>query len=151
MSRYNPAEIEPKWQNFWAENKTFSHARNARWREALRAWTCFRTRAARGCMWAIRKATRRPISSADIARMQGKTVLHPMGFDAFGLPAEEHAIKTNVPPRVSTENNIAEFTRQLKMLGFSYDWDRVLATTDVEYFRWTQWIFLLLFDTWIRC
>ncbi|MCG8583213.1 MAG: leucine--tRNA ligase, partial [Pirellulales bacterium] len=81
-------------------------------------------------------------------RMRGKTVLHPMGFDAFGLPAEEHAIKTNTPPRESTEKNIATFTRQLKMLGFSYDWDRVLATTDVDYFRWTQWIFLVLFDTW---
>jgi leucyl-tRNA synthetase len=81
-------------------------------------------------------------------RMRGKSVLHPMGFDAFGLPAEEHAIKTNTPPRQSTEKNIATFRRQLKMLGFSYDWDRELATTDVEYFRWTQWIFLALFDTW---
>jgi len=81
-------------------------------------------------------------------RMRGKSVLHPMGFDAFGLPAEEHALKTNTPPRVSTENNIATFRRQLKMLGFSYDWDRELATTDVDYFRWTQWIFLQLFDTW---
>jgi hypothetical protein len=75
-------------------------------------------------------------------------VLHPMGFDAFGLPAEEHAIRTNTPPRESTERNIANFRRQLKMLGFSYDWDRELATTDVPYFRWTQWIFNLLFDTW---
>jgi leucyl-tRNA synthetase len=81
-------------------------------------------------------------------RMRGKSVLHPMGFDAFGLPAEEHAIKTNTPPRESTERNIATFRRQLKMLGFSYDWDRELATTDVGYFRWTQWIFLVLFDTW---
>jgi leucyl-tRNA synthetase len=71
-----------------------------------------------------------------------------MGFDAFGLPAEEHAIKTNTPPRVNTEQNIATFKRQLKMLGFSYDWDRELATTDVAYFKWTQWIFLVLFDTW---
>ena len=71
-----------------------------------------------------------------------------MGFDAFGLPAEEHAIKTNTPPRLQTEKNIDNFRRQLKMLGFSYDWDRELATTDVEYFRWTQWIFLVLFDTW---
>ncbi len=82
------------------------------------------------------------------ARMQGKTVLHPMGYDAFGLPAEEHAIRTNTPPRVSTEANIANFTRQLKMLGFSYDWSRVLATTDKDYFQWTQWIFLLIYDTW---
>ena len=81
-------------------------------------------------------------------RMRGKSVLHPMGFDAFGLPAEEHAIRTNTPPRESTEQNIANFTRQLKMLGFSYDWDRCIATTDVEYFKWTQWIFRLLFETW---
>ena len=78
----------------------------------------------------------------------GQDVLHPMGFDAFGLPAEEHAIKTNTPPRVQTERNIDNFRRQLKMLGFSYDWQRELATTDVDYFRWTQWIFLVLFDTW---
>src|SRR5262249_36566387 len=84
------------------------------------------------------------------ARMNGECVLHPMGFDAFGLPAEEHAIKTNTPPRVNTEQNIDVFRRQLKMLGFSYDWDRELATTDVEYFRWTQWIFLVLFDTWFH-
>ena len=71
-----------------------------------------------------------------------------MGYDAFGLPAEELAIKTNTPPRESTEKNIANFTRQLKMLGFSYDWSRCLATTDVGYFKWTQWIFLVLFDTW---
>jgi leucyl-tRNA synthetase len=81
-------------------------------------------------------------------RMRGKTVLHPMGFDAFGLPAEEHALATNTPPRESTERNIQNFRRQLKMLGFSYDWNRELATTDVDYFRWTQWIFLVLFDTW---
>ena len=77
-------------------------------------------------------------------RMRGKSVLHPMGFDAFGLPAEEHAIKTNTPPRESTERNVANFRRQLKMLGFSYDWSRELATTDLDYFRWTQWIFLVL-------
>ena len=82
------------------------------------------------------------------ARMQGKSVMHPMGFDAFGLPAEEHAIKTGEHPRVQTEQNIDTFRRQLKMLGFSYDWSRELATTDVEYFRWTQWIFLQMFDTW---
>ena len=68
--------------------------------------------------------------------------MHPMGFDSFGLPAEEHAIHTNTPPRQSTEQNIANFRRQLKMLGFSYDWDRELATTDPEYFKWTQFIFL---------
>ena len=80
--------------------------------------------------------------------MQGASVMHPMGWDAFGLPAEQHAKKTGTHPRTTTEKNIATFRRQLKMLGFSYDWDRELATTDVDYFRWTQLIFLVLFDTW---
>ncbi len=147
MSRYNPAEIEPKWQNFWAENKTFRTPEMPTG-EKMYVLDMFPYPSGAG----LHVGHPEGYTATDIvcrfARMQGKTVLHPMGFDAFGLPAEEHAIKTNVPPRVSTENNIAEFTRQLKMLGFSYDWDRVLATTDVEYFRWTQWIFLLLFDTW---
>ena len=86
--------------------------------------------------------------SCRFQRMRGRSVLHPMGFDAFGLPAEEHAIKTGTPPRIGTEQNIATFRRQLKMLGFSYDWSRELATTDLDYFRWTQWVFLELFDTW---
>ncbi|MFM8707405.1 MAG: leucine--tRNA ligase, partial [Planctomycetia bacterium] len=85
---------------------------------------------------------------ARFERMRGTSVMHPMGFDAFGLPAEEHAIRTGTPPRESTERNIGTFRRQLKMLGFSYDWNRSLATTDPEYVRWTQWIFLQLFDTW---
>jgi len=80
--------------------------------------------------------------------MNGKNVLHPMGWDSFGLPAEEHAVKTGTHPRETTEKNIDTFRRQLKMLGFSYDWSRELATTDPEYYRWTQWIFLQLFDTW---
>jgi leucyl-tRNA synthetase len=80
--------------------------------------------------------------------MQGVSVMHPMGFDAFGLPAEEHAIKTGEHPRSRTEKNIQTFRRQLKSLGFSYDWGRELATTDVDYFRWTQWIFLKIYDTW---
>ena len=81
-------------------------------------------------------------------RMCGVSVMHPMGFDAFGLPAEEHAIKTGTHPRIQTEANIETFRRQLKMLGFSYDWDRELATVDEDYFRWTQWIFVQIFDTW---
>jgi leucyl-tRNA synthetase len=81
-------------------------------------------------------------------RMRGRSVMHPMGWDAFGLPAEQHAKKTGTPPRVTTEKNTSTFRRQLQMLGFSYDWDREVATTDREYFRWTQWIFLQIFDTW---
>jgi len=75
-------------------------------------------------------------------------VLHPIGWDAFGLPAEQYAIQTGTHPRVTTQNNIATFRRQIRMLGFSYDWDREVDTTDPGYFKWTQWIFLVLFDTW---
>jgi leucyl-tRNA synthetase len=78
-------------------------------------------------------------------RMTGHDVLHPIGWDSFGLPAEQFAVQTGAQPGVTTNNNIANFTRQLKMLGFSYDWDRELATTDVGYVKWTQWIFLQLY------
>ena len=81
-------------------------------------------------------------------RMKGFNVLHPMGYDAFGLPAEQFAVEHGVHPRITTEKNIANMTRQLKRLGLSYDWDRSLATTDVDYYKWTQWIFLQLYNSW---
>src|SRR5207245_5324702 len=81
-------------------------------------------------------------------RMRGFNVLHPMGWDAFGLPAEQYAIETGTHPRLTTQKNIDTFRRQIQMLGFSYDWDREVSTTDPGYFKWTQWIFLVLFDTW---
>src|SRR5271168_963935 len=83
-------------------------------------------------------------------RACGFNVLHPMGWDSFGLPAEQYAVKTGQHPRVTTEANIATFTRQLKSLGFSYDWTRELATTDPDYFKWTQWIFLKLYNSWFN-
>lgn len=83
-------------------------------------------------------------------RSQGKNVLHPMGWDSFGLPAEQYAVKTGQHPRKTTEENIANFTRQIKALGFSYDWSREVATTDPEYFRWTQWIFLQIYNSWFN-
>ncbi len=81
-------------------------------------------------------------------RMCGANVLHPMGFDAFGLPAEQYAVETGIHPRITTEKNLENYTRQLKAFGFSYDWNRSLATTDPEYYRWTQWIFVQLFESW---
>jgi len=81
-------------------------------------------------------------------RMRGANVLHPMGFDSFGLPAEQYAVETGIHPSITTEQNITTYTRQLKAFGFSYDWDRSIATTDPAYYRWTQWIFLQLFGSW---
>ena len=147
MPRYNPATIEPKWQQFWETNRTF-RSPEMPVGEKLYVLDMFPYPSGDG----LHVGHPEGYTATDIVcrfeRMRGKCVLHPMGFDAFGLPAEEHAIKTNTPPRVQTEKNIATFRRQLKMLGFSYDWDRELATTDIDYFRWTQWIFLVLFDTW---
>ncbi len=147
MPKYNPAEIEPRWQRFWADNKTFKTPEEATG-EKLYVLDMFPYPSGDG----LHVGHPEGYTATDIvtrqARMEGKSVLHPIGFDAFGLPAEEHAIKTNTPPRVSTERNIKNFVRQLKMLGFSYDWDREVSTTDVAYFKWTQWIFLVLYDTW---
>ncbi len=147
MPRYNPATIEPKWQQYWEQQQTFKTPEMPVG-EKLYVLDMFPYPSGDG----LHVGHPEGYTATDIVcrfeRMRGKCVLHPMGFDAFGLPAEEHAIKTGQHPRTKTEENIGTFTRQLKMLGFSYDWTRVLATTDVEYFRWTQWIFLELFDTW---
>ena len=147
MPRYNPAVIEPKWQKYWVEQKTFATARLPD-RPKLYVLDMFPYPSGDG----LHVGHPEGYTATDIIvrfeRMRGRSVMHPMGWDAFGLPAEQHAKKTGTPPRVTTEKNIATFRRQLQMLGFSYDWDRELATTDPAYFRWTQWIFLQLFDSW---
>ena len=147
MPRYNPATIEPRWQAYWEEHKTFAAPRMPVG-EKLYVLDMFPYPSGSG----LHVGHPEGYTATDIvcryARMRGKSVMHPMGFDSFGLPAEEHAIQTGQHPRIQTEDNIDNFRRQLKMLGFSYDWDRELATTDVDYFRWTQWIFLQIFDTW---
>ncbi|MCE9546695.1 MAG: leucine--tRNA ligase, partial [Planctomycetia bacterium] len=147
MPRYNPAQIEPKWQRYWEEHRTFATPRLPQGAKFY-ALDMFPYPSGAG----LHVGHPEGYTATDIVsrfeRMRGKAVLHPMGFDSFGLPAEEHAIKTGTHPRIGTEKNIANFRRQLKMLGFSYDWERELATTDVDYFRWTQWIFLTIYDTW---
>jgi leucyl-tRNA synthetase len=147
MPRYNPAEIEPRQQAHWEEQKTF-RAPEHPGPDKLYVLDMFPYPSGDG----LHVGHPEGYTATDIvcrfARMRGRDVLHPMGFDAFGLPAEEHAIKTGEHPRRNTERNIERFTNQLKMLGFSYDWDRCLATTDVAYVRWTQWIFTVLYDTW---
>lgn len=147
MPRYNPAEIEPRWQRFWAENKTFQTPAQVTG-EKMYVLDMFPYPSGEG----LHVGHPEGYTATDIVcrfkRMRGVAVLHPMGFDSFGLPAEEHAIKTGQHPKINTDLNIKTFRRQLQMLGFSYDWDRQIATTDVEYFKWTQWIFTVLYDTW---
>ena len=147
MPRYNPAVIEPKWQKYWMENRTFACPRLPEGRK-LYVLDMFPYPSGDG----LHVGHPEGYTATDVVcrynRMKGVSVMHPMGWDAFGLPAEQHAKKTGDHPRVTTEKNIDNFRRQLQMLGFSYDWDRELATTDVDYFRWTQWIFLVLYDTW---
>ncbi len=147
MPRYNPAVIEPKWQKYWEEHQTFTAPRLPG-PEKMYVLDMFPYPSGEG----LHVGHPEGYTATDIVcrfqRMRGKSVLHPMGWDAFGLPAEQHAKKTGTHPRTTTENNIATFRRQLKMLGFSYDWSRQLATTDPGYFRWTQFIFLVLYDTW---
>ncbi len=143
--RYDPAAIEPKWQDYWDEQRTFFSERH-RGREKLYVLDMFPYPSGSGLHVGHPEGYTATDIVARYARMRGKDVLHPMGWDAFGLPAEQHAIATNTHPRDTTKKNIATFKRQLKSLGFSYDWAREIDTTDPGYVRWTQWIFLQLFE-----
>ncbi len=148
MPRYDFKRIETRWQQYWEQNATFKAEDPSCGKDKMYVLDMFPYPSGSG----LHVGHPEGYTATDIvcrhARMNGKNVLHPMGWDSFGLPAEEHAVKTGTHPRDTTELNIATFKRQLKMLGFSYDWTRELATTDPEYYRWTQWIFLQLFDTW---
>ncbi len=147
MPRYNPAVVEPKWQKFWEEHQTFAASKLPSGPK-MYVLDMFPYPSGDG----LHVGHPEGYTATDIVcryrRMGGCSVVHPMGWDAFGLPAEQHAKKTGTHPRTTTERNIANFRRQLKMIGFSYDWSREVATTDPAYFRWTQYIFLVLFDTW---
>ena len=150
MPRYDARRIEAKWQAYWEHHQTFELPSGTipAPGQKLYVLDMFPYPSGDG----LHVGHPEGYTATDIvcrySRMRGKQVLHPMGWDAFGLPAEQHAIKTGTHPRVTTYKNISTFRRQLKMLGFSYDWKREVATTDPEYFRWTQWIFLELFDSW---
>jgi leucyl-tRNA synthetase len=147
MPTYNPKAIEPRWQQFWLQNKTFRTPDSSP-KKKLYVLDMFPYPSGAG----LHVGHPEGYTATDILcryqRMRGFNVLHPMGWDAFGLPAEEHARKTGTHPRTETQKNIATFRRQIQMLGFSYDWDREVDTTDPGYFKWTQWIFLVLFDSW---
>ncbi len=147
MSKYPFETIEPKWQKFWDEHKTFKTTEDENFPKEKRMYVLdmFPYPSAAG----LHVGHPEGYTATDIycryLRMNGYNVLHPMGFDAFGLPAENYAIKTGTHPKITTNENIEHFTKQIKSLGFSYDWDRCVSTCEPDYYRWTQWIFLQLY------
>ncbi|MCE9560684.1 MAG: leucine--tRNA ligase [Planctomycetes bacterium] len=148
MPSYNPADVERRWQQFWETNKTFRTPDTDSGKPKAYILDMFPYPSGAG----LHVGHPEGYTATDILsrykRMRGFHVLHPMGWDAYGLPAEQYAVEKNVHPRITTQENIKTFRRQIKSLGFSYDWDREVDTTDPNYFKWTQWIFLTIFDTW---
>jgi leucyl-tRNA synthetase len=144
MSTYDHKKIEKKWQKKWEESGIYKTAENSDKPKTF-VLDMFPYPSGEG----LHVGHPRGYIATDIysrhCRMQGKNVLHPMGWDAFGLPAENYALKNNVHPRKAVEKNIANFKSQLSKIGFDYDWSREINTTDPEYYKWTQWIFLQLF------
>lgn len=144
MQNYDFLAIEKKWQNYWDEHKTFK-ATNDYSKPKYYALVEFPYPSGNG----LHVGHPRPYTAMDIVsrkrRLQGYNVLFPMGWDAFGLPTENFAIKNKIHPAIVTKNNVARFKGQLKSLGFSFDWDREINTTDKDYFKWTQWIFIQMF------
>ncbi len=144
MKRYNPKEIEPKWQQQWEQDKLYEASEDAtKPKKYILEYFPYPSGAAMH-VGHVRNYT---IGDAltRFARMQGYNVLHPMGWDAFGLPAENYAIKTGISPQQAIAQNTARFKKQLTQMGFGYDWSREFASSDPEYYRWTQWFFLLLY------
>jgi len=142
---YDHLKIESKWQRHWDDEKTFKSDVD-RTKEKLYVLDMFPYPSGSG----LHVGHPLGYTATDIycryKRLQGYNVLHPMGWDAFGLPAEQYALKTGTHPKITTEQNIENFKRQIKMLGFSYDWEREVNTTDEGYYKWTQWIFLKLYE-----
>lgn len=148
MSKYPFNEIEKKWQKYWEENKTYKVTEDPSFPKDKRRYVLDMFPYPSGA--GLHVGHPEGYTATDIysryLTMNGYNVLHPMGFDAFGLPAENYAIKTGTHPYTTTKKNIENFRRQLKSLGFSYDWDREISTCDEEYYHWTQWIFEKLYE-----
>ncbi|MFC2821727.1 MAG: leucine--tRNA ligase [Sphaerochaeta sp.] len=148
MSSYPFSEIEPKWQTYWAEHKTFAVTEDTTFPKEKRAYVLDMFPYPSGA--GLHVGHPEGYTATDIysryLRMNGFNVLHPMGFDSFGLPAENYAIQTGTHPAITTEKNINTFRRQIKRLGFCYDWDREISTCDPSYYHWTQWIFEKLYE-----
>ncbi len=145
---YNFTEIEKKWQRYWEENKTFRTPDDLTNPKKCYVLDMYPYPSGAG----LHVGHPEGYTATDIysryKRMKGFNVLHPMGWDAFGLPAEQYAIQTGTHPSITTKNNCDTFRRQIKELGLSYDWEREINTTDPKYFKWTQWIFIRLYNTW---
>ncbi|WP_456277932.1 leucine--tRNA ligase [Bacillus sp. AK128] len=142
---FNHQEIEKKWQSYWESNKTFK-TKEEKGNPKFYALDMFPYPSGAGLHVGHPEGYTATDIVSRMKRMQGHNVLHPMGWDAFGLPAEQYALDTGNDPAEFTEQNINTFRRQIKELGFSYDWDREVNTTDPTYYKWTQWIFLKLFE-----
>src|SRR5690625_2746627 len=142
---YNHREIEKKWQEFWETDKTFKTEEEYD-KKKFYALDVFPYPSGAGLHVGHPEGYTATDIVSRMKRMQGYEVLHPMGWDAFGLPAEQYAIDTGNSPAQFTEENIAVFKRQIQELGFSYDWDREISTMDPNYYKWTQWIFIKLYE-----
>ena len=142
--KYNHKAVEPKWQEIWEEKGVF-HALDNSDKEKFYALIEFPYPSGQG----LHVGHPRPYTALDTVarkrRLQGYNVLYPIGWDAFGLPTENYAIKNHIHPEIVTKNNIARFKKQIQSLGISFDWSREINTTDPDYYRWTQWIFIQLF------
>lgn len=144
---YNFRDIEAKWRAFWAENKTF-RAEDQSEKEKYYILDMFPYPSGAGLHVGHPLGYIASDIFARYKRLKGFNVLHPMGYDSFGLPAEQYAIQTGQHPRITTENNVARYRDQLDRIGFSFDWDREVRTSSPDYYKWTQWIFKQLFDCW---
>lgn len=144
---YNFSDIEKKWQQYWEENKTFKTVEDYS-KKKYYILDMFPYPSGSGLHVGHPEGYTATDIMSRYKRMKGFNVLHPMGWDSFGLPAEQYAIQTGTHPRITTQKNCDTFRRQIKSLGLGYDWDREISTSDANYFKWTQWIFIRLYNTW---
>ncbi|MFT7615073.1 MAG: leucyl-tRNA synthetase, partial [Parvicellaceae bacterium] len=144
---YNHREIETRWQAYWQENKTYAAEDNSQ-KEKFYVLDMFPYPSGAGLHVGHPLGYIASDIYARYKKLQGFNVLHPMGYDSFGLPAEQYAIQTGQHPAVTTEKNVARYREQLDRIGFAFDWDREVRTSSPEYYKWTQWIFKQLFNSW---
>jgi leucyl-tRNA synthetase len=145
MKRYNPKELEPKWQKTWEDQKIYQASEDqTKPKKYVLEYFPYPSGAAMH-VGHVRNYTIGDVIARH-ARMSGYNVLHPMGWDAFGLPAENYAIKNNISPKQAIADNTRKFKQQLMQMGFSYDWSREIDSSEPEYYKWTQWFFTLLFQ-----